>query len=109
MSKSKAPIHPDLRAALAMLGDIPADAVTAAECWKAVAPKCPSGITYLRGSFWGVIQIPVLVRTTCTRIALVVAHINDRKHRYETASKPWPPKALFVKVATLPQPLNGKK
>ena len=101
------PIHPDLCNALALLGDIPADATTAQECWKSVAPPCPPGKTYARWSFWGVLHAPVIVRQR--RIDRVFEYISSRQRRAEKQGTAWPPKALFVPVRAVPQPLDGKE
>lgn len=101
------PIHPDLRNALALLGDIPADVTTAQECWNAVAPKCPVGKTYARWSFWGVLYAPVIVRKQ--RVDRVVEYIHDQQRRASKQGTAWPPKALFVPVRAMPQPWDGKE
>lgn len=104
--RQRPPVHPDLRNALAMLGDIPADAVTAEQCWKAVAPPCPPGKRYARWSFWGVLHAPVLVRVA--RVWKVVNHIHAKKRHAEQAGMPWPPKAVFVPILDVPQPTERK-
>lgn len=101
-----APIHPDLRNALALLGDIPADAVTAADCWKAVAPKCPPGRTYTRWTFWGVLHMAVIIRQR--RVERVVKYIHEWQRRGGKTGAAWPPKALFTPVRAMPQPDERK-
>jgi len=105
-AKNNLPIHPDLRNALALLGDIPADAVTAADCWNAVAPKCPPGKTYARWSFWGILNVAVIIRKR--RVERVVKYIHDWQRRGGKAGDFWPPKALFAPVRAMPQPDERK-
>lgn len=104
---SKRPIHPDLRNAIALLGEIPANATTPQECWQAVAPPCPPGKTYARWSFWGVLYVAVIVRQK--RIDRVVEYIHNWQRRASKQGTAWSPKALFVPVRTMPQPWNGKE
>ena len=94
-------IHPDLRAALALLGEIPDTAQTRGECWKAVAPKCPEGKMYASWNFWGRIEIPVKFRTN---VAGLAESIHEEKRLLEKAEKQWPPKPVFVPWLHLPQP-----
>lgn len=100
MQKDKT-IHPDLRAALSLLGEIPDTAQTRGECWKAVAPPKPPGKTYASWSFWGTIEIPVKTRTG---VSLLVEFIHRQKHLHEKAGATWPPTPAFVPVVHLPQP-----
>lgn len=113
-TKNSLTIHPDLRNALALLGDIPADAVTVAECWNAVAPKCPEGKTYTRWTFWGFLANKALLRMSVNKQLVVSAYVlrwYNRAHTDDGNLKPfkaWPPKALFTPVRAMPQPWDGK-
>lgn len=105
-NKTAVPIHHDLRNALALLGDIPAEAVTAQECWNAVAPKCQPGKTYARWSFWGVLHMAVIIRRR--RVERVVKYIHEWHRRFVKPGAIWPPKALFTPVRAMPQPDERK-
>jgi len=70
-----------------------------------MAVECSDSFGYPRWSFWGVLHTHL---SAGTKSAELVDWIHRSKERAERSRKPWPPKALFAKVATLPQPDERK-
>ena len=94
-------MHPRLTGVLRTINPkVPSDA-TPYVAWKMIKPE---GGYFLRGSFWAVVQTKLpFCKKDSSQIELA-EYIWGYKTREQAAGRPWPPKAIVVKPAVLPQP-----
>jgi hypothetical protein len=94
-------MHPRLTGVLRTINPlVPSDA-TPEQAWKMIKPE---GAAFLRPSFWWALGRSLRFAKTPARQVRVAQFIWNWKVRAELAGRPWPPIAIAVKPALVPQP-----
>jgi len=94
-------MHPRLLGVLRTFNPhIPSDA-SPADAWKMIKPE---GVNFLRGSFWAVLSQKMPFCKSDARQKELAEYIWKYKTREQAAGRTWPPMAIKVKPAILPQP-----
>lgn len=94
-------MHPRLTGILRTIAPaMPAD-IRTRDAWAIIKPDGP---TFVRGSFWHVLQNTLPFAHTPERQLKVANWMFRIKEREEKARRAWPPKPIAIKPALVPQP-----
>lgn len=77
-----------------------------------IAPAIPSGRRYAKECFWGKFEAKFIWHTACmgpeVRKNNVAKWLRETREAAQRRGQAWPPKPIFVPMATTPGAWNGK-